>query len=572
MYLLKSVIWLTGFSVVYYLFLRNERFFVLNRLFLLSGILTSLLFPFVSVHYTVVIPLNTLSQAESTAYRIQSADIRSISATGLVFLALYLSGMIFIAITRLLRNRSVLKSIKESNIEASPEVKIIRSAEYSSSFSFFSYVFVNPSVTDIETEEIVNHELAHIRQKHWIDLVFVELLCIIQWFNPVVWLYVRFIRQNHEYLADEVALQRTSDPAIYRAALLNQIVGSPVVSLANSFNYSLNKKRFNMMKNIIRSPYRKIKVLLILPVFAIVLFSFAKPDYKYTYPDIGTNDKSILVNAMSNDVRGNVVDENGNPLSGATITVKATGKSYISDSKGMFSISGLSKGEVLLVTLKGYGSKAVKADTKSKLTIELNSQAADTESSSVAPPPPPPPPAGNYPAIEAPSEPSNVNMNVESPKVPNPVIDLKIEGYGQGVPPIVVLDGIITDIKATKVNPDDILSVDVLKDEAAINKYGDKGKNGVIEITTVGRNAGVDNKAEIRITSKPSADSKSVKIKSENGEEPLVIIDGIITNVDINSIDPETIESINVLKDSERTEKYGEKGKSGVIIITTKKE
>ena len=127
----------------------------------------------------------------------------------------------------------------------------------------------------------MNHEMVHIRQKHWLDLVLVELLCILQWFNPLAWIYVRFMRQNHEYLADEVALQRTSDPAIYRAALLNQIVGAPVVSLANSFNYSLNKKRFNMMKNIISSPYRKMKILLILPVFAIVLYSFAKPDYKY---------------------------------------------------------------------------------------------------------------------------------------------------------------------------------------------------------------------------------------------------------------------------------------------------
>ena len=84
-------------------------------------------------------------------------------------------------------------------------------------------------------------------------------------------------------------------------------------------------------------------------------------------------------------------------------------------------------------------------------------------------------------------------MNVEVPTVPKPVIDLKIEGYGQGVPPLIVLDGIITDIKATRVNPDDILSVDVMKDEAATNKYGDKGKNGVIEITTVERNVEVDN-------------------------------------------------------------------------------
>ena len=78
-----------------------------------------------------------------------------------------------------------------------------------------------------------------------------------------------------------MALQRTSDPAIYRAALLNQIVGSPVISLVNSFNYSLNKKRFTMMKNIISSPYRKMKILFILPVFAIVFYAFAKPDYQY---------------------------------------------------------------------------------------------------------------------------------------------------------------------------------------------------------------------------------------------------------------------------------------------------
>ena len=149
-------------------------------------------------------------------------------------------------------------------------------------------MFVNPSVTDIETKEIMIHELVHIRQKHWFDLLLVELLCMMQWFNPLVWMYVRFIRQNHEYLADEVALQQTSDPAVYKAVLLNQIVGAPVVSLTNSFNYSPNKKRFNMMKNIITSPYRKMKVLLILPVFALVLYSFAKPDYKYKMTDMNT--------------------------------------------------------------------------------------------------------------------------------------------------------------------------------------------------------------------------------------------------------------------------------------------
>ena len=192
----------------------------------------------------------------------------------------------YLVLTHIIKQGNpVLRSIKKSEIISFDPVKLIKTPDYTSSFSFFSYVFVNPSITDVETKEIVNHELVHIRQKHWVDLVLVELLCILQWFNPLVWIYVRFIRQNHEYLADEEALQRTSDPAIYRATLLNQLVGAPVVSLANSFNYSLNKKRFNMMKNIISSPYRKMKILLILPVFAIVFYAFAKPDYRYKYAD-----------------------------------------------------------------------------------------------------------------------------------------------------------------------------------------------------------------------------------------------------------------------------------------------
>jgi hypothetical protein len=197
------------------------------------------------------------------------------------------------------QGRSVLRAIKKSEIISFHPAKLIKTPEYTSAFSFFSYVFVNPSVTDVETKEIMIHELVHIRQKHWFDLLLVELLCMMQWFNPLVWIYIRFIRQNHEYLADEVALQQTSDPAVYRAVLLNQIVGAPVVSLANSFNYSPNKKRFNMMKNIISSPYRKMKILLILPVFAIVLYAFAKPDYKYKYADQSSGDKIALFHCFN---------------------------------------------------------------------------------------------------------------------------------------------------------------------------------------------------------------------------------------------------------------------------------
>ena len=240
------------------------------------------MFPLISIHYTVVLPAVRTFQIENAiAGEVQNSSGSIIPYLELMLLFLYVSGILFVLTIIIRQGRSVLRAIRRSEIITIHPVKLIKTTDYTSAFSFFSYVFVNPSITDVETKEIMNHELVHIRQKHWFDLLLVELLCMMQWFNPLAWIYVRFIRQNHEYLADEVALQRTSDPAIYRAALLNQIVGAPVVSLANSFNYSLNKKRFNMMKNIISSPYRKMKILLILPAIC----RFAKQRYRYNYVD-----------------------------------------------------------------------------------------------------------------------------------------------------------------------------------------------------------------------------------------------------------------------------------------------
>ena len=216
MYLLKSVVWLTGFMLIFFLFLENERFFLINRLYLISGILISFLFPLLTVHYTVDLPVPVNVQTESPIISgFQEVSRSNFPGTGFLLLILYMSGALFVAYMILKQGKSVIKSIKKAEIITSHPVKLIRTADYTSSFSFFSYVFVNPSVTDHETEEIMNHEMVHISQMHWVDLILVELLSVLQWFNPFIWIYIRFIRQNHEYLADEVALQRTSDPHFF---------------------------------------------------------------------------------------------------------------------------------------------------------------------------------------------------------------------------------------------------------------------------------------------------------------------------------------------------------------------
>jgi TonB family protein len=383
------------------------------------------------------------------------------------------------------QSRSVLRAIRKAQVLPSYPVKLIRTAEYVSSFSFFSYVFVNPSVTDVETKEIVNHEMVHIRQRHWIDLVLVELLCLLQWFNPLVWIYIRFIRQNHEYLADEVALQRTSDPVIYKAALLNQIVGSPVVSLANSFNYSLNKKRFNMMKNIVTSPYRKMKILLILPVFAIVLYSFAVPDYKYLPAD-GNSSNSQTVSALQlKEVKGTVVQADGESLPGATVTVKGTTIGTSADSKGFFKLDNVSDDGMLVVSFVGFKTKVIRPVFTSEMTIQMIRDTVKYLNSNISVPPPPPPPpdrisgksSKSLPEVPPPPPPPPPPANASKVKIRN--------SDGSEAKPLIVIDGVVNEKAAVgDINPDMISSMNVLKDEAAAGKYGEKGKNGVIEITT----------------------------------------------------------------------------------------
>ncbi len=281
-YLLKSAIWITGFGLIYAVFLQNERFFQWNRIYLVAGILSSILLPLLTVRYVVAVPD---IQTQMTAGALSGGLNRQRHArTCWAVYVWYLACRSFVnAVIRYVTQMvTVLKAAKRARPVSGYPVKLIRSSDFPSPFSLFSFVVVNPSVSETETREIMNHEVVHIRQKHWLDLLLSGFLCAVQWFNPAVWIYSRFVRQNHEYLADAEALQRTSDPVLYRAALLNQIAGSPVIDLGNSFSFSLNKKRFTMMKNKISSPYRKLRLLLILPVAAIVLYAFAEPQYRFT--------------------------------------------------------------------------------------------------------------------------------------------------------------------------------------------------------------------------------------------------------------------------------------------------
>jgi len=306
-YLVRSTIWLTGFAIIFLSFLRNERYFQHNRIYLLSGIIASIILPFYTWHYTVLVA--TEQSSTNTIIDLPTHPIVKSLPWIQVFWWIYAVG-ICLLVTRLVwQIVNVIQKLRKTGYEVKESVKLVRTVDYSASFSFFSYVFVNPSTSDIEATEIINHEREHIEQNHWVDLMLVEILCILQWFNPFAWVYAHLIRQNHEYLADERALQHTSNPALYKVTLLNQLLDVPVIRFANSFDYSLNRKRFRMMKKSIHSPFRKLKLLIALPLIALVFYAFAKPELKAIPSSAVLSGKYRLENDFLNTNNGKIFKE-----------------------------------------------------------------------------------------------------------------------------------------------------------------------------------------------------------------------------------------------------------------------
>lgn len=359
-YLLKSAVWLTAFTLVYLLFLRNERFFRLKRAYLVAGVIMSLFLPLITLHYRVELPAPVISQAQSEviSQAVQPATMavqHEKTDFLLLFLCIYAGGVILCIGRTLLHLVPLYRAVKVTAVHKMGDVKLIRSEKYTSAFSFFNYVFINPSVSEQEAREILNHEMVHLKQKHWFDLLLVELVGLVQWINPFAWIYSAFVRQNHENLADEEALKCTSDPANYRATLLNQVFSTKMMSLSNSFNFSFYTNRFEMMKKRAFSPYRKLKLLLVVPLMAVISYAFATPRYAFAEPSTASE---LTINQpeaiIQKNVKGVVYREDGTPFMGVSVNLSGTTLTAITDAAGRFEFKGIPENVILLFTYKGY--------------------------------------------------------------------------------------------------------------------------------------------------------------------------------------------------------------------------
>ena len=280
-YLLKSTILLSVIAIVYHLFLRQTTFFALNRFFLLLGIFASLTLPLIQYNYDVVVINSIPNIPEQLSIDEQSTEVNGVfSNISAVLFIIYIAGITFYLCRILSAYKKVYRLMREGHIERGNGYKIVENREVESPFSILNNIFINTdSLSDMECEAILRHEIAHIKQRHWIDLLCSECMLLLQWFNPMARFYISLQKENHEFLADKAVVRSGIPSALYKAVLLNLQFRGPIFPFANSFNYSNKSKRLIMVTKEKSSAWKKMLILVLIPLFTIHIWATAEPNY-----------------------------------------------------------------------------------------------------------------------------------------------------------------------------------------------------------------------------------------------------------------------------------------------------
>ena len=453
-YLLQMACWLAGFWLVYAAFLKKETFFELNRWFLLIGLVASMVMPLFPVRYDVVrepIDFSTLKIVGQVA----TAEVsEGFSASDYLIIG-YAFGVLFFLLRFVWQIAKLRRLRHHSESVEFGSTQLIKLEKDTAPFSFFRTIYVSKKLCgETELKTVIAHEKVHIDQRHWADLLLLEVARALQWFNPLLMIYRKAVMQNHEYLADSGTLRNGVSARTYKAVLANQMLGVPVLQVANGFTLFNPTKRILMMNKDKTTPVKRLKLLWALPVIALLLVSFAKPNYvsgENPNTVVGADEKTITVT-------GKVTDENGKPLPGTSIVVKNSSTGAVSDAQGKYTLTGIKPDDEIVFSFVGYGTKVVKAASKLNVSMSREVVVIGYANNQMAPPPPPPPPS-----------PFAIRSK-------------------DGGKPLFVIDG-NSNVDPNTIDPNTISSIEVLKDQSAIATYGDKAKDGVILITTKKENA-----------------------------------------------------------------------------------
>ena len=336
-YILKLSVSFSIVCLFYQLVLKRLTFYNWNRFYLLGYTFLCFFIPLIdisgvaqssnmTVYKTIELIPSIMPVSAISSYVVADVNGTARPATDLLFV-LFLTGVMIMVIRFAIQLLSLRRLIRKAALISDEKVKLYQVNSRIIPFAFGRSVFINRYLHETkDIEEIIRHEFVHIRQKHSIDIIWAELLCVFNWYNPFVWWLRNSIKQNLEYLADDKVLQDGIDKKQYQYLLL-KVLGDHRFAIVSPFNFSSLKKRIAMMNKMKSTGIHLLKFLFIVPLMAVMIMAFRK-------------DYSALANKAILSVSGITFDGFSKlPIAGVTVRDSITGLQTISDNRGFYTLN-----------------------------------------------------------------------------------------------------------------------------------------------------------------------------------------------------------------------------------------
>ncbi|MDR5590384.1 M56 family metallopeptidase [Christiangramia sediminicola] len=316
-YFIKSVLCLAVLWSFYKVFLESEKAHVFKRFYLLGSLVLSIILPLITFSYTS----DSVTTAETFVELERSQVVENHSSVSLyqnfldvlpyILGGTYGIGVIFFSFRFFKNIIDIQKRINGNEKRSFSNYVLVLIRSSLDPHSFLSYIFLNKDEYETEriSEEIILHEKAHADQKHSLDIILLELIQIIFWFNPLLIWFKRSAKLNHEFLADEQVVSKIKDASHYSEVLFQYAGGTHHVSLSSSINYSLTKKRIIMISKSFSIRKLLSKLGLLIPVLGCCIFLFnneivAKPALSNS---LNIKSNPIAKGVISNEIQDPVI-------------------------------------------------------------------------------------------------------------------------------------------------------------------------------------------------------------------------------------------------------------------------
>lgn len=635
-YILKSAVCLAMFYLFYRLLLSKETFHRFNRMALLGVMLLSCLLPLVKVTVEQASPVNAQVMSMEDLLLMYQWNSEAVVEEGSRpfhwqegLVLVYFVGLFFVIVRHLWSLGRMLYLIRHSRCERLDNgIRLVVHRRKLAPFSWMRYIVISETDLKESGHHILVHEMAHIHHRHSWDLLLTEACAWLQWFNPAIWLLKQELQNIHEYEADEEVLRQGINAKEYQMLLIKKAVGARLYSIANSFNHSSLKKRITMMIRKKSNPWARAKYLYVLPLAAVTVAAFARPEISKPLDEISSvkvndlsavletyADKNVSNPAEKTKLKMKVVDEEGKPIIAATVLVANTTNGTLTDENGNFTLEVGSDQSIQVAyigmstvtmsvkdCLKKADQTIVLTESDTKKYVKVVASAPQTVVSDDQ----------TFSVVEQmPEYPGGMRVGLEfmARNLRYPTKAREAGKQGRVIVQFVVRkDGSLSDFKVLcPVDP--WLDAEAIRVISTMPKWkpgmqdgkpvsvkftlpvtfmlegtNNKPKSGDNDVVVVGYGVQKSEESvdvptiklhnpmdELSITGDFKIDS--VGSSKASGVSPLVIMDGLEVSDDvIKKLNPNKIQSVSVLKNEAATAKYGKKGKFGVILITTKRE